>query len=462
MYFRVYLSGETGAAGMGVYQLTVTVYAVFALIATSGLTVTVTRLCSEQNGQGRDIYITGRFLISGAVLGSVLGLLLFCFAGVISSCIPGSADAAPALRILAPGLPLMSLSAVLRGFFAARRKMVFTAAEQLTEQVFEIGICIALFRLFPPCCTTAAVTEAVAGATAAEGISLVLMSVLYLREKRLISAPPARTERLISRALPIALPCTANAGLRSALSAIENIIIPIGLIKHGTDSAEALMQYGIITGMAMPVIVFPSVFILPFASLIIPEMAQARTLRHTNGIRHMTRRMIAGIMQFSVPVMLMLIFFSRDIGISLFSSDCAGTYIAALAPVVPLMYLDSGVDGILKGLNEQTGYFLINLADSVIRVILTYILVPAAGIPGVIAVIVISELLNTVLSLLRLIKVTGISLSPADDILRPAICAVIPCMLLNNLHLPVPAEIVLCILFCITAMLLTGKAKRKV
>lgn len=446
MYFRIYLSGQTGTAGMGVYQLIISVYAVFALIVTSGLTVTVTRLCSEQTDSGKSLYITGRFLFFGAALGSLAGIVLFFSAGFFAGAIPNGSCAVPALRLLAPSLPLMSMSSVLRGFFSARRKMVFTAAEQLTEQIFEIGVCMAVLQLYPPRTAAQAICAAVSGTTAAEAVSLALMLALYLREKKLIAVPPRRTARLISSALPIAIPCTANAGLRSALSATENILIPAGLMKYGADVSAALAQYGMISAMAMPVIVFPSVLILPFASLIIPEMAQARSLHRTNGIRHMTQRMITGIMQFSVPVMLILIFFSEDIGLFLYGSAQTGFYIAVLAPAVPLMYLDSGADGILKGLNEQTGYFLINLADSLIRVILTYLLLPVMGIPGVIAVILFSELLNTALSFLRLMKVTGISLQLRETLIRPVICALIPCLLLQIIHLPAPAEIAVCII----------------
>ena len=460
MYFRIFLSGQAGTAGMGVYQLIISVYAVFALIVTSGLTVTVTRLCSEQTVPGKMLYITERFILSGAVLGALAGAVMFLSADLFAGTIPDGSCAAPALRLLAPSLPLMSVSSVLRGFFAARRKMIYTAAEQLTEQLCETGICILILRLKPSQAASQAICAAVSGTTAAETVSLALMLALYLHEKKKIAAPPERTARLISSALPIAIPCTANAGLRSALSAAENILIPAGLMKYGADSCSALAQYGSISAMAMPVIVFPSVFILPFASLIIPEMAQARSLHHTNGIRHMTQRMITGIMQFSIPVMMMLIFFSGEIGLFLYGSEQTGFYIAVLAPVVPLMYLDSGADGILKGLNEQTGYFLINLADSLIRVMLTFFLIPVTGIPGVIAVIIFSELLNTALSFLRLMKVTGISLNLRETVISPVICSLIPCLILHFIRLSAPAEIALCIIICSSSMLLLKRVSR--
>ncbi len=104
-----------------------------------------------------------------------------------------------------------------------------------------------------------------------------------------------------------------------------------------------------------------------------------------------------------------------------------------LAPVIPLMYLDSVVDGMLKGLNEQLSYLSYNIIDSVMRVGLILFLLPLMGLNGLIVVIFASEILNSTLSIARLMKVTQLKMRFFTWILKPALAVVFPGLLLMGL-----------------------------
>ncbi len=470
MVFRVYLADSIGSEGIGIYQLILTAYTFFAMICTSGLTITVTRLVGDYIAENRPEkagYVTEKCLIFSLIFSSVLGFILFLSADKIGTGFLHDERTVLSLKVLAPSLPFMAFSAVLRGYFSAKRKMLRTAGEQLLEQTVEIAVCVGIFTFFSPKTTEYACCSVSMGTTSAEIISFIYSFILYISDKKRINRKSEKVKHLFTCAVPIALPCMASSALRSGLSAIENILIPAGLMKYGADSGSALSEYGIISGMAMTIIVFPSVFILPFASLIIPEMSQANILHRNNGIKHMAERMFSATLEYSIPIMFIFIFFAYDIGNAVYNSEKAGFYIAALAPVVPLMYLDSSVDGMLKGLNEQTSYLICNLIDSIIRVILTYFLLPVFGPAGIVAVIISSELLNTSLSLIRLMQVTHLKIKVFDSVIRPAICILIPCLLLNFLpksgivQLDVCIKIILCITSYLFGMLISSPKKYK-
>ena len=470
MFFRICLSDRIGAEGMGIYQLILSVYAFFALVCTSGLSVTVTRLAGDYLEKGHTlsaISLTEKILLAAVLFSTLLGAGMYLSAPILGNVFLGDSRTIPALRILAPSLPFMSFSAVLRGYFTAQRKMLVTASEQFIEQLTEISICLLIFNFLSPDDITAACLAAVSGTTAAEIISFIWTAVLYAVDIRHFRKKRVKVNRLFHSALPIILPCTASSALRSSMAAVENMLIPIGLRRSGSDSIGALADYGMISGMAMPVIVFPSVFILPFASLIITELSRAAATGKHEAIRHMTDKMLSSALRYSLPVMIMLIFFSDRLGILLFHSPKTGFYIAALAPVVPLMYLDSVVDGMLKGLDKQKSYLVCNVIDSVIRLALTCILLPYFGAAGVIFIIIFSELLNTAMSLFSLMKTASVRLNILDDLFLPGICAVIPCLLtaiIPPLKFPV-ADLLLRILFCsafyaVSLFSLSGTKKR--
>ena len=211
----------------------------------------------------------------------------------------------------------------------------------------------------------------------------------------------------------------------------------------------------------MPVLTFPTVFIFPFCSLIVTEMSEALAKRHIKSIRHITEKMFRLALYYSLPVMVIFLFFGKNICETLYHNETSGIFLAILAPVVPFMYLDAVADGILKGLNEQTSYLIFNLIDAVIRVILTYLLLPKFGIMGMVAVIIISELLNTVMSIARLVKVTDIKIMAFDWIAFPLMCIITPCLLVKFLSVNFILKILMCMGFYLICVYLFGKTKQR-
>lgn len=460
MVFRVYLADVIGAEGVGLYQLIMSIYLFFASVSTAGVTLCATRLFGDlyaQGNYGQARYSIERCIVISLISGAAVSLVMFLTADLSAGLLLHESRAAPALRLLSPSLPFMAASACIRGYFTSRRKTLPTCIEQLLEQIIEMGILAAAFSFNTPQDTGQVCCRAVIGTSAAELVSFVYSLLCYRSDIKKLGCKREHTPSLIRKMLPIALPVTANACLRSGLSTAENALIPLGLQRYGMSSELALTKYGIISGMSMTVLVFPSVLILPFAVLIIPEIAEAAVLRHKNEVRYISGRMFGLTMMYAVPVTVLLMFYAVPICRLLFGSDEAGIYLSMLAPVIPFMYLDSVTDGILKGLNEQTSYLIFNTADSVLRVILTYTLLPFFGIYGVIAVIIISELINTLMSIARLVHITEFRVSLAEYLLRPCCCMLLPCLLLRLFSLGAAAEIAIAVSLCLMLLWLTRK-----
>ena len=109
---------------------------------------------------------------------------------------------------------------------------------------------------------------------------------------------------------------------------------------------------------------------------------------------------------FSIGVAGILVCFSGEIGAVLYPGTDTAKYLCILAPLIPIMYVDTATDAMLKGLGEQFRSMIINIADAALSVILVWILVPRFGITGYLVTIYISELFNTILSVHRLLIVS--------------------------------------------------------
>lgn len=426
--FNIYISAKIGAEGVGIYRLVSTVYIFSTTFATSGITLAVTRMVTDvlsENKYGRAKRIVSFCIVVSILLSGAVGVLLYTFSKPIGISFLGDARTILSLKVLAFSLPFMAISACLRGYFLAVRKVIKTASEQLFEQLIEIAICVSLITPFASKGLAQACCAVALGTTLSEAASCVYSVVLYMLDIAKHKDKSEKAPGTVKSLLSIGLPVTGSSCLRSGLSMIENALIPSGLQKYGLSPTKSLEDYGVITGMALPVLMFPSVFLSSFSMLMIPEMSEANSEHRVNGIAHMARKVLKVTFLFVIPVTAFFVAFADELGFLLYKREDVGMYIRILALTVPFLYLDNVVDGMLKGLNQQLHYFTYNIIDSTIRVLLALFLIPKLGIRAVIIIMFVSAILNCTLSTYRLLKVANIEINFLDWILKPTIISAI-------------------------------------
>ena len=113
--------------------------------------------------------------------------------------------------------------------------------------------------------------------------------------------------------------------------------------------------------------------------------------------------------------------FARELGLVIYNSEEVGFLLLVLAPLMPIMYVESVVDGMLKGLNQQVSSLKYMLLDSSSRIVLILFLVPSRGMEGFLFIMVLSNLLTCFLNTHRLLSVTGMKLKWSTWILKPVL-----------------------------------------
>lgn len=469
--FRVYMSNKIGSEGIGLYQLITTIYMFSATFATSGISLAVTRLVTDSIAKKEyktAKIATSRCLCVGVIVGSLVGVAMFSYAEFLSVSVLHDARAMLSLKILAPSLPFMAISACFRGYFFAVRQVIKTASEQLFEQIVEILVFSSLIGFFLPKGLEYACCAVVIGTTIAEILSCFYSYFMYRKDILKYDNSEVTDKKGIYKKIAfIAFPVTASSSLRSGLSTIENVLIPSGLQKAGASSQKSLAGYGLINGMVMPVITFPSVFLFSFALLLIPEMSEANAVNHKKNINYIATRVFHITLIYSIMISGIFLFFSDDFGLSIYGSNESGVFMSVLAPLIPLMYLDGVVDAILKGLDEQLHYLSYNIIDSTLRVILIFIFLPMYGLQGLIIVMFVSAILNSSLSMGRLIRVTELKVKIVDWFIKPIASIVLSGFALNTLfsyHIfefscvtyKLILEVLLLILFYMSLLFISG------
>lgn len=426
--FNVYVSNRVGAEVMGLYSLINSVFGFALTLATSGINLAATRCvaeASERSGECRAAM--RRALTMAAGFGLFSSLLLASFSGLISrSWLKDSRTLLP-LRMMAISLPAISVSSALGGYFSAVRRVWKSAATQLAEQAIKIYSTAALLTLLLPSGAEYACVALVLGSAISDIISCIISFLLYLNDRKKLKKAECSISierKMTGKLFRIALPVAFSAYVRSGLTTVEHILIPIGLEAFGSGRSEALASYGVLTGMVLPVVLFPYAIIYSFTGLLVPEVAGAATEKHNNRINYITSRVWRLTVIIGTACTGVMAVCSAELGDILYGSGDASEFILALAPLLPVMYLDTVTDSLLKGLGEQVYTMNVNIADAAISVILVRLLLPTFGIYGYIAVLYISELINFALSAARLLRLTHIKISLFKWILLPIICII--------------------------------------
>lgn len=462
MLYRVFISGKLGEAGMGLYQLILSVYMLCSAFATAGVSIAVTRLVSHEQVSGgkRSIRAVMNFSLSWSITVALLiAVVLFTGANFIAATFLHSPASAPGLRILSLGLPFMAASAVFNGYFMARSRVWLSCAAQVAEQAVRITLVAFCIDRFAAISVEAGCNAVFMGNAASEFVAAALLYCFYLSDLR--SLPEGGEKKAVfSCFLPIQFPIAVGKYISSLLHTVENILVPGRLEKFGGDRSQALADFGALKGMALPLIMFPSSFLSSLAGLLIPELTAAATLRQQEKIKVLTGRTLQLTFWFSILMGGMFFRFAPQLGMLIYKSRDVGRILQFLAPVIPFMYLDCITDGLLKGIGEQFASLRYSTTDSLMRIALVFLLLHRYGLTGFLVVMVISNASVALLGLRRLLKVTEAKLPVLQGLLLPLTGVVLAHLLTMGLSSLLPAGI-LYLLIYLLFLLVTGALSLK-
>ena len=405
MVFQAWLAGRLGPVGLGLWQLTLSVSNLAATFAISGVRFAATRLVAEELGREErgDVWAAmRRCLVYGSFFGIAALLILLLLAEPIGVLAIGDARTVPSLRLAAFSLPCIALSSAISGYFNACGRIGRSVCIHLFEQLSGAALVCFFLRLVPPGNLEMSAAAVTFGRVLADLLSLLLMLLAYFSDYRFHYGHSRGGEALTARLLHIALPLALSAYARSALSTLQHLLVPRGLRSAGFSDDRALAGYGVVHGMALPLILFPSCLLGALAELIVPELTEAQVRSEAAEIRRLVRKLFRIALSYSFAVAVFLFLCSESLAFFVYKSSQAGQYIRILAPLVPILYTDMAVDGCLKGLGQQLWSMGINILDALLGLLLVWQLLPRYALTGYLALVYLTESFNFVLSALRL------------------------------------------------------------
>jgi stage V sporulation protein B len=419
-FYKIYLSNALSARDLGVYQLVFPIYGICFTLYASGIQTAISQL-SASHPNKRHILHLG--MLCSVSLASLLSVLVYFQSDFLATLVLLEPSCSTSLKVLACVFPFCGMTACINGYYYGQKKTAIPATNQLLEQIVRIlsvyGVSVFLGKGDVKVTCELAVFGVVLGEIAADlfSIASLLFSKTDKTEKSLHSS-----SKVLKRLFSLALPLTATRLVITLLNSGESILIPYMLKVYGLSSTEALSVYGILHGMAMPFILFPTAITNAIAVLLLPTISKAQGAGGAERIRH-----IGGIcVKYSILTGLLstciFLVFGDALGTIFFHNSSAGGFMRILSWLCPFLYLSTTLGSIINGLGKTKLTFFNTVTGLIIRIAFLFILVPKQGIYGYLTGLLVSQLSIALLDFLSVNKNFPLKPDAVSWILKPGLC----------------------------------------
>lgn len=408
-FYRIFLSRVFGAEGMGIYQLTSPVLALSFSLTVAGIQTAISKYVAGETAT-KDYRYSFTHLFTGFVLSMTLSFLctigIYCFAEKIALYFLLEERTAPLLRIIALSIPMATVHSCINGYFYGIRQTAVPSACQLSEQLVRVGSVYAIYyfcmqRGFTPTISFA-VVGLVIGEAASMIVSLIAVKAHYSHVLPKNYGSLLCFERLsfgqaTQNLMRVAAPLSLNRMIINFLQSIESIFIPNKLIIYGYDQASALSVYGILTGMSLPLLLFPGAITNSICVLLLPLVSEAEAGGNKRAIKKAVNKSIRYGFLLGAVFTALFFFGGKLLGRLLYQNELAGKFIIILSFLCPLMYIAGTLNSILNGLGKTGLTFLFSMLSLIVRLGFVFFAIPVFGINGYLWGLLASQLVQTLL-----------------------------------------------------------------
>ncbi|MDI3257492.1 MAG: stage V sporulation protein B [Kyrpidia sp.] len=431
--YRFFLANLIHDQGMGLFQTVFPLLNFVLTLTTLSLSVAVSKCVAEAAATEDPGFIQRVLLISFAVVAalSTLGTAaVFAAAPWLSTAVFHNSDTYPLLLAMLPLIPIISISSVVRGYLQGLQRMNPLAVSLVLEQTIRIASVYWLIGLALPYGLPYAVAAAMVGSVLGE-----LGGLLFLLWRARPLTPTgswavwrriphgARSTRSVAQALrSIAIPVTASRLLGSFAYALEPVLVTRSLMVAGMTATMATAFYGQYAGMAVPLILLPTVVTYSLSTALVPAVSEAAAEQRTSLIRRRLSQALRISALIGFPASAWLYLFAEPLAEILYHNASVAVIVKQLAPMGFLLYLQTPVASILQGLDRADLAMRNSIAGSALRLGLIWVLASQSAyhILGVLWAVVASICFTTTLHIISLGRMIGFPI-PAADLVKIAL-----------------------------------------
>lgn len=416
--YRIILSNNIGTQGMGLYQLINPISLLTFSFCTFGIQTAISKYVAEYSDKkdnAKKVYISGMLL--SLTLSIITATVIYIFAPQISRYLLSDVRCLVLLRIVALSIPFSAIHSCTNAYCMGMSNAKFPALIQLAEQCVRIffvyAICHIALRNNKPVTVSMCMAGLLAGELVSTGLCL-----LYLKRQN-ITLNILKTINYHNenkRIIRMAIPLSTSRIVLHFFQSLETVLLPGMLCLYGLSKNNALSTLGIVSGMAMPFILFPSTIASSYAHMLLPKVSSYTANNNKPALHKVLRLTMNFCITYGIFCLFVFLFFGHQMAAIMFSTSNISPYIKTLAFLCPFLYIDITLTSVLNGIKYAKLTFINNLFSLTIRLLFVIIGVRMIGIESYFLALLVSELLAAVICVIEIKVLTGCSFNIGTSI----------------------------------------------
>lgn len=378
--YRIPLTNILGDEGNGFYGYAFEVYSLALILSSFSFPIAVSKLVSTRMAMRQRRNAFRVFLCALAfsvVVGAVVAIIIFFGADALSTHLMAAPLSVYALKVLAPGLFIVSIMGVLRGYFQGLGTMVPTAVSQIIEQIINAVISLVgaslLFKigakaaerkhndlLGPAYGAAGGTVGTIMGALAGFLFLLFVLSAFQHVIRRQLRSDKTNRQESYSRILKILvltiIPVIFSSAIYNINQLLDLTLFNKIMAAQGFGVKDYMALQGIYTGKYLTLINVPLAMANGLAASVIPSLSAAVAADRRAQIHNKINQTIRFTMLVAIPCFVGFVVLASPLMVLLYNdSSKTPAMLLTLGAVTVIFYCWSTVsNSILQGLDKMS------------------------------------------------------------------------------------------------------------
>jgi stage V sporulation protein B len=411
---RIVIARSIGEEGVGLHMMAFPTFILVVTITQLGLPIAISKNVAEAEAR-KDYAEIKKILVVSLVTTISLSIIftpaLILLAPLLSKTLFTDQRIYYPLIAIAPVVPIIAVSSVLRGYFQGRQNMRPAANSQILEQVVRITLIAFLTKAFLPYGIEYAAAAVMISSVIGEFVSLLYLITTFKLKKRFklrknFFKSVHSGKKTFYNLMDIALPTTGSRMIGSIAWFFEPIVVSHSLAIAGVAAAVATKQYGSLTGYAMPLLMLPSFITYSLATSLVPAISEANSQNDHKLIEYRLQQALRFAFITGGLSVIVLYVLADPLMQLMYGSTKGSDFIRLMAPFFLFYYYQGPLQAVLQALNLARAAMINSLIGAIVKTAVIFLLAtqPSFGINGVALAIMVGFVLVTILHFATVLK----------------------------------------------------------
>ncbi|KHD86857.1 stage V sporulation protein B [Heyndrickxia ginsengihumi] len=421
---RIVIARSLGEEGVGLHQMAFPTLMLVVTVTQLGLPVAISKCVAEADAVG-DRYKIKKILVMSLFITISLSVIftpsLIIFAPYLADLLFTDSRVYYPLVAITPIIPIVAVSAVLRGYFQGKQNMKPFAISQVVEQTVRILFIAILAHLLLPYGIEFATAGVMVASILGELVSLFYMFTVFKIKKTI----PIRKnyfkslkagKDVLKELMSVAIPTTGSRLIGNISWFLEPIVVAHSLALAGIADHIATKQYGSLTGFALPLLMLPSFVTFSLSTALVPAVSEAYSKRNFGLVEHRLQQAIRFSLLTSGISVIILYIFAEPLMSLMYGTSNGSQFLRIMAPFFIFQSLQAPLQATLQALDLAKAAMINSMIGAVVKLSVIFVLAsqPQFGINGAAIGIMTSTVLVALLHFASVMKVIQFTLYVRD------------------------------------------------